>query len=85
METMHSVVKVIRPNSYMASVDIKDAYYSVPIGQECQKYLKFQFQSKLCCYTCLPNGLCTGPLKFTKLLTVQLSYLQKRSHFWGLH
>ena len=80
METIHSVIKFIRPNCYMASVDIKDAYYSVPIEQECQKYLKFQFLNKLYSYTCLPNGLCTGPRKFTKLLKVPLSCLRQKGH-----
>ena len=60
METIHSVLKLIRPNCYMASVDIKDAYYSVPIGQEYQKYLKFQFLNKLYSHTCLPNGFAQG-------------------------
>ena len=80
METIHSVLKLIRPNFYMALVDIKDAYYSVPIGQECQKYLKFQFLNKLYSYTCLPNGLCTGPRKFTKLLKVPLPCLRQKGH-----
>ena len=28
----------------MASIDLKDAYYSVPIATAHQKYLKFQWQ-----------------------------------------
>ena len=60
METIHCVLKLIRPNCYMASVDIKDAYYSVPIGQECQKYLKFQFLNKLYSYNCYPMDFAQG-------------------------
>ena len=56
----------------MAKVDIKDAYYSVPILPEHQKYLKFYFRGKLYQFTCLPDG----PRKFTKLLKPPLSYLR---------
>ena len=31
----------------MASVDIKDAHYSVPIEEEDKKYLKFVFEGQL--------------------------------------
>ena len=31
----------------MASVDLKDAYYSVPINEEYQKYLKFLWEYPL--------------------------------------
>ena len=48
----------------MASVVLKDAYYSVPIHEEYQKYLKFQWEDQLYTFTCLPNGLCVAPRKF---------------------
>ena len=38
--------------------------------------LKFYFRGKLYQFTCLPNGLCSGPRKFTKLLKPSLSYLR---------
>ena len=60
----------------MAKVDIKDGYYSVPILLEHQKYLIFHFRGKLYQLTCLPNSLCSGPRKFTKLLKRPLSYLR---------
>ena len=64
------------PNYYKAKVDIKDVYYSVPILPEHQKYPKFYFRGKLYQFTCLPNGLCSGPRKFTKLLKLPISYLR---------
>ena len=67
---------LVTPNCYVAKIDIKDAYYSVPILPEHQKYLKFYFRGKLYQFKCLPNGLCSGPRKFTKLLKPPLSYLR---------
>ena len=76
LETIKSILTLVTPNCYMAKVDIKDSYYSVPILPEHQKYLKFYFRGKLYQFTCLPNGLCSGPRKFTKLLKPPLSYLR---------
>ena len=41
MDTLQSVINLMMPNCYMASVDLKDAYYSVPIAVAHQKYLQF--------------------------------------------
>ena len=71
------VLNLITPNCFMAKVDIKDAYYSVPIMEEHQKYLKFWFKGELYQFTCLPNGLCSGPRKFTKLLKPRLADMRK--------
>jgi hypothetical protein len=49
----------MKPRCFMASVDLKDAYYSVPASASDQKYLKF---------TCFPNGLACCPRLYTKLL-----------------
>ena len=53
-----------------------DAYYSVPILPELQKYLKLYIRGKIYLFTYLPNGLCSGPHEFTKLLKSPLSYLR---------
>ena len=42
MKRIQSVINMVIPNCFMASVDIKDAYYSVPIAPEHRKYLRFE-------------------------------------------
>ena len=64
METINSILTMITPNCYMAKPDIKDAYYSIPILEKHQKYLKYLFGGKLYQFTCFSNGLCSGPIKF---------------------
>ena len=59
----------------MASIDLKDAYYGVPMAVESQKYLKFICQDQLLVYTCYPNGLCICPRQFKKLMKPVLSVL----------
>ena len=41
METTNSVLLMITANCYMAKLDIKDAYYSIPILEKHQKYSVF--------------------------------------------
>ena len=65
MDTLWPVIRMMKPNCYMASIDIKDAYYSVPIAVSDQKYLKFVWQGILYQFTCFPNGLALCPRKFT--------------------
>ena len=78
MDTFASVVNLLRPGCFMCSVDIKDAYYTVPINQNHKKYLKFKFKGMLYNFNCLPNGLSSGARKFTKLLKPALAYLRNR-------
>ena len=56
MDTLEDAINLMKPNCFMASIDLKDAYYSVPIAQVHQKYLKFQWENKLYVFTCFPNG-----------------------------
>jgi len=76
IDTVESVLLLVTKDCFMAKIDIKDAYYSVKIHSDYQKYLKFIIDGKLLQFTCLPNGLSSGPRKFTKLLKPALSTLR---------
>ena len=47
METLKTVLTLIKPNVFFASIDLKQAYYSVPIKQDSRKYLRFRWQGKI--------------------------------------
>ena len=78
MDTFLTTIKLVTKGCFMATVDLKDAYYSVPMASEHQKYLKFMFNGKLYQYTCLPNGLGCAPRLFTKLLKPAYSHLRQK-------
>ena len=80
MDTLQSAIRMMKPGCYMASIDLKDAYYSVPVATEHQKYLKFLFNGTLYQYTCLPNGLSSAPRIFTKLLKPVYATLNTQGH-----
>ena len=65
MDTLEAAVNMMRPGYFMALVDLKDAYYTVPIHASHQKYLKFCVDGALYKYTCLPYGLASAPRIFT--------------------
>ena len=78
MDTLHSALKLIKKGCLMASVDLKDAYFSVPIHVSDQKYLKFYWDNTLYKFTVFPNGLACCPRLFTKLLKPVLAHLHDK-------
>ena len=86
MDSLKCVTSLMTQGCYMASVDTKDAYYTVPVALEHQKYLKFTWKDKLYRYTCLPNGLASVPRIFTKHLKTVFKILrQKRPFIFVIH
>ena len=79
MESLGDVLN-IKPGVWMASVDLQDAYYTIPVYPDHQKYLIFSWQHKYYKFTCLPNGYAQAPMIFTKLLKHPFSFLSKRGH-----
>ena len=76
MDTIWTAVAMMKPGCYMATIDLKDAYYSVSIAKLDRKYLKFSWRGNLYELTCFPNGLAFCPRKFTKLLKPVYSTLR---------
>ena len=42
MDTIDTVINLMRPDCFMASVDLSNAYFSIPIAQAHRKYLRFE-------------------------------------------
>ena len=76
MDSLQSAVQLMKPNCWMAVLDLRDAYYSVPIATEDRKYLRFGHGGQLYEFVCLPNGLSSAPRIFTKLLKPALTVLR---------
>lgn len=80
MDTLHSGVEQMTQGCWMASVDLKDAYYSIPVHTCDRKYLRFWWKGVLLQFTAWPNGLSEAPRKFTKIMKVPFGDLRKRGH-----
>ena len=80
MDTFRTTLKLIRLGCFMASVDLKDAYYSIPIAEEDRKFLLFEWKGKYYQFTCLSNGLSSAPRIFTKILKPVYAHLCSNGH-----
>ena len=78
MDTLETAIKLMRPGCYMASIDLKDAYYSIPIAPELQKFFKFVWKDQLYAFNSLPMGLSSSPRIFTKILKPFFSALSSQ-------
>lgn len=61
-------IKLVRRGCYMTFIDLKDAYYSIPIVPEHHKYLKFIWRDQLYAFNSLPMDFSSSPRNFTKIL-----------------
>ena len=62
------------------NIDLKDAYYTLPVSLEHRKYLRFCMKGEIYQYTCFLNGLSSAPRLFTKLTKPCYDHLRLRGH-----
>ena len=79
MESIKDVLNMITPNCYLASVDLKKAFYTVPIFEPHQNYLKFYWDGPYK-FKVMPNGYSDAMRTFTKLLKPPFSLLRRKGH-----
>lgn len=80
MDTLETAINMVKPKAYMASVDLRHAYYSVSMDEKFRKYLRFIWKDKIYQYSCLPNGIGSAPRLFTKIMKVVYATLRKYGH-----
>lgn len=80
MENFEQAIKLIHAGDYLASVDLRHAYYSVKVAEEQQKFLCFTWHGTVYKFTCLPNGISEGPRLFTKLMKPVFATLRKKGY-----
>ena len=76
MENIRMALNCISPGDFMVSIDIKDAYFSVPIFQPLLKYLRFLWNFKRYEFTCLLFGYSLAPRVFTKIFKPVIAYFR---------
>lgn len=61
----------------MTSLDLKDAYFSLPIDKRFRKYLRFHWRNKVYQFQCLCFGLSSAPYYFTKAMKPVFAQLRR--------
>ena len=76
MESLKDAISLMKHGCFFASLDLKDAYYSVKIAPEFTKYFRFKFHDVLYEFTSLPQGYRDSPRIFTKILKPILAHIR---------
>jgi hypothetical protein len=79
MEDIKTVKSLMFQNCYMTTIDLKDAYFLIPIHATHKKYLRFKFGQDLYQFNCLPFGLASAPYLFTKIVKPIVSSLRRKN------
>ena len=78
METVASVIASVREGDFLASIDLKDAYFQIPVHQASRKFLRLfvggvVYQFKVLCF-----GLSTAPQVFTRVFAAVSAWAHAR-------
>jgi hypothetical protein len=77
MEGISTLRHTIREGDWLAKLDLKDAYLTVPIFSLHRKFLRFKWGHDIFEFVSLSFGLSSAPWAFTKLLRVVIAHLRK--------
>ena len=68
METVASVLLSVREGDFLASLDLKDAYFQIPIHRSSRKLLRFTSEGTVYQFRALCFGLSKAPQVFTRVI-----------------
>ena len=77
METSQMVLRAVRRNNCMVSIDLKDAYLQIPIHPASRRYLRFTAGGKTWQFRVLCFGLSTAPQVFTRVMASVSGFLHQ--------
>ena len=80
METLQSAIHAMRKNCFFGSVDLSEAFYSIPIRQADRKFFRFIHKGQKYQFTALIMGLTHSPRVFTKILKPIFAKLRSKGH-----
>ena len=78
METVASVLNAVQENDLLASLDLKDAYFQVPVHPSSRKFLRFVSQGPVYQFRVLCFGLSTAPQVFTSVFAAVSAWAHSR-------
>jgi hypothetical protein len=77
MEGIHLVKDLLQEGDWLIKIDLKDAYFAIPIDQTHRPLLSFQWKGNTYQFNCLPFGLSLAPRIFTKILRPVIAWLRQ--------
>ena len=85
LEDIKTVKTLVHQGCFLASLDMKDAYYLISIEKKSRKFLRFIFTGKIYKFTCLSFGLNVAAYLFTKIMKPVITFLRKRGFLSAIY
>lgn len=76
MEGTDSIKNLLQKDDFMVSIDLSDAFFSVPLHPSSKKFVTFEFNGLRYSFNVLPFGLSSSPRIFCKLLRPVIIFLR---------
>ena len=70
IQALKPALAIVTPNWFFGSINLKDAYCSIPVSCDNQGLLAFHQRNELYLLTSLENGLTSAQRAYTKVLKV---------------
>ena len=67
METQRAIRKELTQGDWVTSIDLKDAYFHIPVRPTARKYLRFTHLQEVYQFKALPFGLTSAPREFSRI------------------
>ena len=77
MEGIPNLVDLIQRDDHMCKLDLKDAYFVIPVALQYQEYLKFRWNGVLYKFKVAPSGLGSDPQTFSKLMKPVIAMMRR--------
>jgi hypothetical protein len=78
MDGLDIVKNLLKKGDWMAKLDLRDAYLTVPVCNAHQPFLRFRWKGIAYQFLCLPFDLAPAPRVFTKILKPVMAALRSR-------
>ena len=85
MELIKNVLCMIEPGAWIASVDLKDTFFTIPIHSDYQKFFKSIHKRIPYEFSSMPNGYSDAMRVFTKVLKSAFSYQREIGYLSVVH
>ena len=76
MLTSADTLRVVARGEWFTTIDLKDAYFHVPVAPHHRQFLRFAYRGRHFQFTVLPFGLSLSPRVFTRVVAAALAPLQ---------
>ena len=77
-ETLKMLQRLDLTSVFAIKVDLKDAYYQIPLQESHRQYFAFGFAGRYYHLNCLAFGWCNSPWYFTKIVKAMVTYVRSQ-------